>query len=192
MPIVIPDNYYSYRFIALDPGLNHTGVAIYEIDSLQRCISSIQAYTIHPDLLPNLSGLDPEYYNDRIIKQHKLYLELYSLIERVQPFAVVCESPFYNRFRPMAYGALLETLAYIQRAVLDYNPNIFFKTIEPLAVKKAVGAGMMKGKIDVKFCVENNPEIMSKMQTDIDLLDEHAIDSLAIGFCFIKNSGLLV
>lgn len=192
MSIVIPEQYYSYRIIGLDPGTHYTGVSVYEIDTIARRIRSIEAFTINTERLPNRTGLDEEYFGERLIKLIKLRMALTDFVYRIQPQAVACESPFYNRFRPMAYGALLETLSYIHTAVLDVDTRIFFKTIEPLLVKKSVGAGIMKGKIDVKYCIENNQEIMSVMQSDIDLLDEHAVDSIAVGYAFIKNSGVLI
>jgi len=192
MPIIIPNEYSRYRLIACDPGSHYTGVAVYEIDAIHRKILSIEAFTLNTERLPNRTGLDPEYFGERLIKLCKLKMALVDLIYRIQPQAVACESPFYNRRMPMAYGSLLETLSYIHTAVLEVDTRIFFKTIEPLLVKKAVGAGVMKGKVDVKYCIDNNREITSVLNTDLDLLDEHAYDALAVGYCFINNSGVLV
>lgn len=192
MPIVIPQEYHNYRLVSIDPGTVYCGVAVYEIDSYLRQIKTIEAFTINTEKLPNRTGLDEEYFGERLIKLIKLKMALTDFIYRIQPWAVACESPFYNRFRPMAYGALLETLSYIHTAVLDVDTRIFFKTIEPLLVKKSVGAGIMKGKIDVRYCVENNQEIMSVLNSDIDALDEHGIDAIAVGYAFIKNSGVLI
>ena len=89
----------------------------------------------------------------------------------------------------MAYGALLEVLTIIHSAILEYNYGILFKKIEPLLVKKCVGAGTMKGKLDVKACIKKIPIVMNVLVNDIEHLDEHAIDAIAIGYSFLKLSG---
>lgn len=190
--IVIPEAYQLYRIVSFDPGLTNTGIAIMDIDLVTRQVLTIEASTIRVEQLPNLTGLDPEYFGERLIKLYKLKQTVKGYIERLQPRSVACESPFYNRLRPMAYGALLETLTYIHAGVLESNPSIFFRTIEPLLAKKAVGAGIMKGKVDVRFCIENNPDIMRILQSDIDTLDEHALDAIAVGLGFLKTSGVLL
>lgn len=192
MPLMIPEQYLNYRIVSIDPGSIHLGISVFDIDLRERQLKSIEAFTIHTEKLPNYTGLDEEYFGERLIKLHKLKMRIAELIYQLQPQAVACESPFYNRLRPMAYGVLLETLSYIHTAVIEVNPLIFFKTIEPLLAKKAVGAGIMKGKVDVRVCIESNPLLMSVLRTDIDTLDEHALDSIAVGLAFLNNSGILL
>lgn len=192
MSLVIPDRYSLYRIISIDPGLTNTGIAIFDIDLVVRQVKSIEAMTIKVEQLRNTTGLDDERFSERLIKLYKLKQTIFELVARLQPQSIACESPFYNRLRPMAYGSLLETLTYIHAAVIEYNPNIFFKTVEPLLVKKSIGAGFMKGKIDVRHCIENNPEIMSVLQSDIDTLDEHALDAIGVGIALLKTTGVLL
>lgn len=192
MSLVIPEQYNLYRVISIDPGLTNTGIAIFDIDMVTRHVKRIEATTIKVEQISNTTGLDDEYFGDRLIKLYKLKETIYYLMQNLNPQSVACESPFYNRLRPMAYGALLETLTYIHAAIIDYNPSIFFKTIEPLLAKKAIGAGIMKGKVDVRYCIENNALLMSLLDTDIDLLDEHALDSIAVGVAFLKTTGVLL
>ncbi len=190
--IVIPETYQHYRIIGFDPGLTNTGMAVIDVDLTSRQVKTIEAITIRVDQLPNMTGLDPEYFGERLIKLYKLKQIVEYHVQRIQPHSVASESPFYNRLRPMAYGALLETLTYIHAGVIACNPNIFFKTIEPLLAKKAIGAGMMKGKVDVRYCIENNPDIMSVLQSDIDTLDEHALDAIAVSVAFLRTTGVLL
>lgn len=192
MSLVIPEQYNLYRVISIDPGLTNTGIAIFDIDMVTRHVKRIEATTIKVEQISNTTGLDDEYFGDRLIKLYKLKETIYYLMQNLNPQSVACESPFYNRLRPMAYGALLETLTYIHAAIIDYNPSIFFKTIEPLLAKKAIGAGIMKGKVDVRYCIENNALLMSLLDTDIDLLDEHALDAIAIAVAFLKTTGVLL
>ena len=190
--LVIPEAYQCYRIIGIDPGLTNTGIAVFDIDIPHRRISAIEATTLRVDQLPNLTGLDDEYFGERLIKLYKLKQYIKQYMAQLNPQAVACESPFYNRLRPMAYGALLETLTYIHAGVIEHNPNIFFKTIEPLMAKKAIGAGFMKGKVDVRHCIEQNTALMAVMRSDIDSLDEHALDAICMAVAFLKISGVLL
>jgi hypothetical protein len=58
-----------------------------------------------------------------------------------------------------------------------------------MVVKKAVGAAMSSNKGSVKDAVIANALLMSVLKTDIHSLDEHAIDSIAVGYAFLKNFG---
>lgn len=188
--LIIPDYYQTYNILSVDPGLNRTGVSCYTLNQNNEVLS-IESQTLFSERLRDDVITDEEYYAERVIKLQKLRHAFHYLIRTTQARVIVCESPFYNRFRPMAYGALLEVLSMIQMSILDINVNIPFRTVEPLLVKKTIGAGMMKGKIDVKHCIGNNSLIMSVLRNSLDMLDEHAIDSIAVGYTFLKLQGVL-
>ncbi len=188
--LIIPDYYQTYNILSVDPGLNRTGVSCYTLNQNNEVLS-IESQTLFSEHLRDNVVTDEDYFTERVIKLQKLRHAFHYLIRTTQACVIVCESPFYNRFRPMAYGALLEVLSMIQMSILDINVNIPFRTVEPLLVKKTIGAGMMKGKIDVKHCVGNNSLIMSVLRNSLDMLDEHAIDSIAVGYTFLKLQGVL-
>lgn len=188
--LIVPENFYTYSILSVDPGLNRTGVSCYTLNQDNQ-ILCIQSQTLFNERLSNNVITDEEYYPERVVKLQRLRKAFQELIITTHPCFVVCESPFYNRFRPMAYGALLEVLSMIQLSILDVNVNIPFRTVEPLLVKKTVGAGMMKGKLDVKASISNIPVIMSVLRNNLDTLDEHAIDSIAVGYTFLKIQGAL-
>lgn len=189
MSLILSDKYHRINLLAIDPGLNNTGIAIYEIDYHTKTILKIEAFTIAVEKLRNTTGLADEDFAERLIKLLKLKSSILNVLANTSPCIVAIEAPFYNRFRPMAYGALVEVLSVIQSAVLEYNYGILFRKVEPLLVKKCVGAGMMKGKLDVKASVKNIPVVMNSLVNDIECLDEHAIDAIAIGYSFLKLSG---
>lgn len=187
MPLVIPYQNLIFRILALDPGTDNTGVAIYEIDYYTLQPVRIEAFTLQNDRIKVETGIDPELYGERYLKLRKLRVIITELLQKIQPVHVVCESPFYNRFRPMAYGALLELLAEYKGAVVDYNPNVAFTTIAPILAKSVLGAGATKGKLDVKRCLKAIPEITSICATDLDTTDEHSDDAIGIGYTYIKR-----
>ena len=187
MPIIIPERYTSYKVIGIDPGLNNTGIAIFNIETIHNTIVSIEAFTIITDKLYNNTTLDEELYSERMVKLYKLKSNIIDIIKHFKPQTVVCESPFYNRFRPMAYGALLETISIIHSAIIEVDPYILFRTIEPLLIKKIIGAGSTKGKPDVKLAIQKTPLITNVLLNDIDTLDEHSLDSIAVAYSFLNN-----
>lgn len=187
--LVIPEHYKTYRLIAIDPGLTSTGVAIYTI-CLDKIIA-IEAFTLHPSSNIKNVAWDEESIGDREMRLFSLRHQIASVVSNIQPSAIVCEGPFYSSFRPRAYGSLVETLAYIKLGVYDINPFTPIDILQPLLIKKIIGAGMTKGKLDVTKAVSNHPEIMSVLINDISTLDEHSIDAIAIGYSFLINTGVL-
>lgn len=188
MSLIVPDQYKSFTILGIDPGLNNTGVAVFQIDAYSRMIQSIVAFTINTNRLVDTTGIDDELHTDRIIKLYKLKQSIQTTIAQVNPVVIACESAFYNPKFPMAYPALVEAIDFIQSAAIEVNGNIVFRTIEPKVIKKIVGAGMDKGKLDVKAAVANTPSLMQALQMNLELLDQHSIDAIAIGYTFLKLS----
>jgi Holliday junction resolvasome RuvABC endonuclease subunit len=186
MTLILPDK-DSFMIIGIDPGLNYCGISLVKAGAATQDLLSIDAFTIINDKVQDNTGLRAELCSEKVIKLHKLKGVISNLIGQVKPTLVVSESPFYNRLRPMAYGALLEVIGMIQTAVLEHNNNTVFSTVEPLLVKKTVGAGMQTGKLDVKEAIKTNNEIMSVLKQDIDHLDEHSIDAIAVAYTFLKT-----
>jgi hypothetical protein len=57
-----------------------------------------------------------------------------------------------------------------------------FYTIEPIVIKRTIRVDSIKEKTDVAKAIMRIPEIMSVLVTPIEMLDEHAIDAIAIGY----------
>lgn len=194
MPLYTPEQHVTYRVVGIDPGLANLGFAVYHIHYLTGEIVKVEAFTIVNDKLPDYTGLDPEFVPERTIKLYKLKSAIQWYLQCYGPSYVVCEAPFYNRFMPMAYGALLEVVSMIHSAVLEWNPNIGFHTVAPLLVKKLVGTkavknDSLKGKELVKNGVKSIPVIMNVLTTPIDSLSEHAIDAIAVGYTMFPTRG---
>ncbi len=194
MPLVVPEQHVTYRIIGIDPGLSNLGVAVFDVDYYTDRILRIEAFTLVNDKLPDRTGFDTDTVTERTIKLYKLRNTLQELFYRYLPSHVVSEAPFYNRFMPMAFGALNEVVAIVHNAVLDWNPNIGFHTVPPLLVKKLVNTKAVKndtakGKELVKLAVSNIPEITSVLVTPIETLSEHAIDAIAVGYSIFSTKG---
>lgn len=186
MPLHLPYCYYTYKLLAIDPGNTHTGFAIFDIESQTGSVIKIEAFTVNLDKLDNVLGLDEEIVPDRVIRQYKLKHVIMYYLNLLKPITVIYESPFYNRFRPTAYGPLMELMGVSRSAVLEFNQNIPFITVEPLLVKKAIGTKSIKGKISVKEAIFNNPDIVNVIASNLNDLDEHSLDAIAVGYAYLK------
>jgi len=187
MSLIVPRGFMTYKILGIDPGLNNTGLAIFDIDYATRSILSIETITLVNEKLLDRNELNPETSMERISKLYRLKNAFKEMLQHISPCIVACESPFYNRFRPSAYSSLIETICYLHTAVIELNPNIIFETIEPLLVKKIVGAGATKGKVDVKHSVISNHVLISALKQNIELLDEHSIDAIAVGYAYLQS-----
>jgi Holliday junction resolvasome RuvABC endonuclease subunit len=107
----------------IDPGTNHLGFAVMEIDTQTLAISSIHAFTLVAERLVEDDNLIAIQHTERVAKIYALQQTLTNLYSYYKPFTICCESPYYNHFRPNAYGALVEIIYAIRMSVINYNPN---------------------------------------------------------------------
>jgi Holliday junction resolvasome RuvABC endonuclease subunit len=189
MPLEIPDIFKNYKVLSVDPGLNRTGVSVFDIDMSTRRIIGITSFTLINEHLNEEIEFEEDYHPERVFKLYRLKHAFLQVLLQHQPVAVASESPFYSSFRPSAYASLVEVISHLHDCVIQYNHNTLFRTVEPMVVKKAVGAAMSNNKGSVKDAVLVNSMLMSVLRVDIHSLDEHAIDSIAVGYAFLKNFG---
>lgn len=194
MPLQIPAHYRTYRLMGIDPGLNFTGISIFDMCYDTGKILKVEAFTLVNSKLPDYTGFDEEAVEERTLKLYKLKGAVQWSLSMYGPSYTVCEAPFYNRLMPTAFGPLTEVVSIIHSAVLTWNPNIGFHTVPPLSVKKLIGTkavknDTIKGKEAVKLAVMAIPEIMSVLITPIESLSEHAIDAIAVCYTLINNKG---
>jgi len=168
--------------VGIDPGSTHLGVSVMRVDPINWKIIDTRAKTFHAQQLIK-GDMDLVVYNgERLARIKKINETLYSLFYHERPLWVACESPFYSQRRPSAFGALTEVIASIRDAVFQYDNTQSLLLIDPPTVKKAVGAKGNADKDSVKDFVLNNKDINYTGVKSINLLDEHAIDSIAVNY----------
>lgn len=180
----IPLNLVS--LLAIDPGLNNTGVAAFSIQIVPFKILKITAWTLKADRLVDDSGLDDEDYIERLHKRYTMGKALNKALEMFSPSLVISESPFFDRRKPGSFAVLTEVLTTLFDTVVAYNPSVQFSMMEPQLVKKSLGVAGIKGKEVVKEAVSKNEEIMACLETPMETMDEHAIDAVAVGYSWLK------
>lgn len=186
MSLVVPPSYQTpFCFIAIDPGTNFLGLSVFTIDPQTLLILKIEPMTIDVEGLYDPVEYHSAYYTARFQKYLKIQHDFSLKLQYYNPVAIICEAPFYNRFRPAAFAPLAELLQGLRIQTHQYNPWIYFYVIDPSTVKKSVGAGHISGKEEVKAAILKHGELAQASTVAIEKLDEHAIDSLAVGLTYL-------
>lgn len=175
-----------FIYLSIDPGTNSLGITINGVDFRTKEKQVLHSTTVHIDKLAEIK------YGDTIVLTHGLrYAKVHCCYEVVLKFlidwniqAVVSESPYMGRF-PQAFGALVECVQAMRNAVFQYNPYLTFNTIDPATIKKSLGVKGNSGDKNAMTVAVGN---MLNGSYDIQYLDEHAIDSIAVGHAWYLMS----
>lgn len=186
MPLILPEEgELSITIAATDPGTTNLGLSFLDIDPLTLDLIRVRATSYKSE---RLFDYDPDVidnHSDRIARVCAQSANLLQQFRENKPFVICSESPFFYKFRPQAYGALMEILFAIRHAAISYDKMVRFFLYEPSKVKKALGAGYV-GKDTVRASVAGNEEIMAALVGSLDDLDEHAIDATCVGYTHLR------
>lgn len=180
----VPHGDSSISIVGLDPGSDNLGVCIMRVDVFTQKIFSTEAFTLRGSQLPGSEWM-ASLHNDRFKRIQSLKTNLILLFRQIQPLCIAVESPFFNHFRPQAYGVLMEVLNAIREAVCEYDVWQAPYLIDPSSVKNAVGCLGNANKDAVRAAILNLQDIgaMQNLQT----LDEHSLDAIAVAYCRVKR-----
>ena len=167
--------------IGIDPGSSHMGIAIFYIDPT--------TYEIIRTISFSVDAKGTIYYNrpladtlgERYARIDSMVKALEEILEEYKPFMVACETPYFNRFTPGAFSVLTETCFEIRKTVYRYLTQCPFLGVKPVLAKKAVKASG-HAKKDVMYTKVSEMKDTLRFHGDLSILDEHAIDALAIGY----------
>ncbi len=179
----------NISILSIDPGTNHLGIAVINIDAKEMTITSSHAQSYSANRSGVLDKDIADIHGEKLARLMAQKENLKRVLREVRPFTVACEAPFYFHKRPGAFAPLVEVSLMIRLAVYEYNSEIKLYTYDPSSVKKAVGAMGNSDKQAVKNKVLNLKEIKCPKQ-ELELLDEHSVDALAVGYCHYMNTVL--
>lgn len=185
--LTIDTHYNRFVLMAIDPGLNNMGVAVFTLQRSPFVILSITAETLKAEKLPDESGFDDESQSERLRKRYNLGAALRNRLELHRPDAVVSESPFFDRRKPGSFQVLTEVMTTLLDTVISYNPNTPFDYVPPLVVKKELGVAGQKGKEVVREAMAKCQPILDALVENLDDLDEHAIDGTGVGYTWLMT-----
>lgn len=185
--LVRPTHVGECYISGIDPGTNTLGFSLIQIDPIDLSILCIKAETFRSDKMLDTNDILISTYGERVAKLMAHKNNLLRLFRYYKPIVICCESPFFNRLRPGAYGALMETMFAIKTAAIEYDRYIKFNTYEPSIVKKSIGANSIGDKLNVLKAMFAIDEIKDTTEIPLELLDDHSIDAIAVGYTFLKN-----
>lgn len=179
---------HNVRVIGIDPGCTNLGLARLDFDNRTLDIVDSEAITLNADRLLGHDLMTDFTHSERTTKVMALARGLDNILARYQPSVVCCESPFYNRLRPGAFGALTEILSAIHTSVLNYNPGVQLILYPPSTIKKALGGSAFADKTSVRNQMLPLGDILKLSGPyHITQLDEHSLDALATCFCYVTG-----
>lgn len=172
--------------LSIDPGINNTGISLLTIDNEKVHVQ--EHWLVQPDknLIKNNKAV-VELYGDRILRLKHIIDTIKSLLESFPNIhSIAIESPFYNRFRPSTYGSIVEINTLIKYNIC-YAYGLSYNAIEPLLIKKTFSNFGLSDKLGMKDSLHKHLEMGNIiMGKDPELLSEHEIDSIAIGYTCYK------
>jgi Holliday junction resolvasome RuvABC endonuclease subunit len=175
-----------FNICSIDPGTMSLGFGVITVGVGALDIRSSTAKTYKADKMIPKEAWVSETFGERFARLAALEEALLIDFCLYQPLMIVAESPFFNPGRPMAYGALIETLAVIRSAVRRYDVWRQLYLVDPPSVKNAVGARGDGSKDAVKKRILAMTELNYCGPTPLNELDEHSIDALAVGYARLQ------
>jgi Holliday junction resolvasome RuvABC endonuclease subunit len=168
--------------VGIDPSLDNLGFAVLVVDVDTKNVYIPFVETFYGKKQIKSNPVIVETHGDRTAKQYTQRENLIRQFNIWKPDCVSVEQPFLGRF-PAAYGSLMECMSVIKSALIDYMPIIPLMPIDPPNVKLAVGvAHNSKDKDEMIAAVKVVDDITYDPSIDLDSLDEHSCDAIAVGY----------
>lgn len=175
------------RVLGIDPGTQTLGysLGIVNFETKQYEIEYANSISI-TDIVQRNYGNKIDSHSKNIAMTMAVYNFISSLTYQFQPDWVICESPYMNSRFPLPYALLTLCTNAIQTAVKDNSTSIEFTYVDPASAKNNVGVKGNNGDKNLMAQAVLNHPLIKHSFTE-NQLDEHAIDSIAIGFTGYKN-----
>lgn len=175
------------KFVGIDPGTSFPGVGLIHYDVPEKKIVRATAVCLR---LEKMAKRSPqfEYQTLRFLKLQAFRMFLRDLFKKERPMAVASEHPYINPGTPGAVIPLAECLFMTEQEVHRYNPYMQLEKIDPSSIKNAVAVkGNSGDKHAMTEAIKKIPEIMDVLVGDIDVMNNNAVDSLAVAYCSLKR-----
>lgn len=178
---------YQFIYLSIDPGTSMLGTTI-------NAITPENEWVVLHSHTTNVGALIQHKYRKDLINLHgeRFYKSLLAG-EVILKFAstwnvnkIVSESPYMGKF-PQAFSALTECLMGMRLAGYEYDPFNVVDVIDPARIKNHVG---VKGNSGDKEKMREAVRKIAGHMVNVDLLDEHSIDSIAVGYAWYRSRWL--
>lgn len=190
----LADDSTPYRVIGIDPGTDTLGAAGLDIDLHTGKFTLVDAHTLHASRMLKYYRDTELVHGSRFARLHGLELALGEYFEDMQPHSIISESPYMGQ-RATPFAALTECLTSIRRAVRAYNGRLPLLEVDPARAKARIGVSGKSGdKSLMQAAVIGLSDIQNPYGVDLQILDEHSIDAIAIAYfraCDLRSQLLL-
>lgn len=176
----------TIRVVAVDPGTSHLGLAVMDWEWGDAIGTVVWADTIHvrdethPDMLAESCG--KRDYRLNILKE---YWEEFVYLSGLT-FAVT-ETPFLKKGKMSAYESGIELQKLLREGLYRYYPSKHLHGFQPMLVKAHVGV-VARGTDKTHMFTAVSKMFTNHTLIDLETLDEHSIDAIAVGNTFIRTS----
>ena len=177
-----------FVIFSIDPGINHLGLSISEVDFKNKQVLKTQTQTIHVKE-KYLSLYSIENYGLKQTKIDYLNEQFINFVEKFKPVTLAIETPFYNMKRPAAFMPLVELMYQLRFTLRDLLPTANLALYQPSIIKKTIGANATCKKEEVRDYVLRKKNFFHyDGLVPMEELDEHSIDSLAIFYTHYETT----
>lgn len=187
----LPDDPTAYRIVGIDPGTDNLGVSVLDVDLRTGSVTLISSQTLTASRMINGWHRISDLHGARFSRLQVLGNALVEIFVEYDPHAIISETPYFNKKRPDAFGALVEALSMIRGAVYRFCSSMALLKVDPAKNKANLGvSGKSSDKELVKRAVMGLSDLHNPYQINLALLDEHSIDSLAVAWfhaCYIRS-----
>jgi Holliday junction resolvasome RuvABC endonuclease subunit len=178
-----------YRVISFDPGAN-LGITVSEGDMGLTKLKPIHSETLDLNkLVKHRYSEIADTYGARFARIFALRDAMKDIFNRWQPDFLTHENAFMMMTRVTAGITLAEYVLIIRIMAYEYDPIMPIYGYSPFEIKSAV---KLKGKLtgNKHLVAEALPKLqdLDLSSVDISQMDEHSIDSIAIGYCFMSKN----
>lgn len=181
--LVMPKSKEPFRIAGFDPGAN-LGLSLIEnhLDGSKPIVKVVETVKLNPAEFGYKEIA--ELHGNRAVKLMILHDRVTLFLRTHRPHGVIVEGNYLGRFAT-AFASLVECVTVIRNACYAYDPFMQLQIVDPTTVKTNIGMVKIRGtdKEDVRRALANLKELEWD-DIDIDDLDEHSIDSIAIGYYY--------
>lgn len=176
-----PTEGQQYRFMGIDPGTYSLGVSVGENDGCSNKLIIVYANTFNITKMIRQYESVSEIHGERVARLYAIQKTIAHLCKAWRPIHVTSEGPYLGQ-HAQPYAALVECVSSIRRGLMDYQHNMPLQIIDPATVKTYV---KVSGKSGDKSLMTKGIQLQERLdisKINIDTLDEHSIDAIAIAY----------
>lgn len=174
------------RVMSIDPGTNMLGLSVHELNLTHGTMLVLDAHTVNVPRVMNLHCSDTLFYQDERVA--KLKAVEYAVANYARSWEIeraVSEAPYMGKF-PAAYAALVSCINAIRSGCSYYDSTLYLDIIDPATVKKQLGVPGNSGDKSLITRAIEKLETIDTSLIDLSSLDEHSVDSIAVGHAYLK------